>query len=120
MSCCKNQTCKNTTQQNLPTSNISANDALTAAKAVVAKLLQIAHFNNKILPSEISPLLLANLIAELLQQCERSPATVLPQRGENFVLKFGPNKAYELHLPAGTPKVAQQADPQKMFNFELS
>lgn len=118
MGCCKKQTCNNYAKQDLPTSNISAQAGLDAAKVVVEKLLQLAQFNNKILPSEISPLRLAQLIAELVGQREQNTPTVQPAAVDHFVLKFGPNKAYELHLPAGADISAPQKDAQKMFNFD--
>jgi hypothetical protein len=117
MSCCKKSGCTSFTEQQLPASDFSARDTLAAARAVVTKLLDIAHLNNKILPSEISPLRLANLIDELLRGRENIKPDAQPVVGE-FVLKFGPNKAYELHLPAGAAVAPESKDPQKMFDFD--
>lgn len=113
MSCCKNNKCKNFNEQQLPVSELSARETLTAAREIVGKLLGLAHLNNKILPGDISPLRLANLIADLLRiGAAPAPTTAT----DNFVLKFGPNKAYELHLPATAPKTLV-TDNQKMFDF---
>lgn len=117
MSCCKKSGCKNFTEQQLPASDFSARDTLAAARAVVTKLLDIAHLNNKILPAEISPLRLANLIDELLRGRDVAAPDTQAMSG-SFVLKFGPNKAYELHLPAGAAVAPEPKDPQKMFDFD--
>lgn len=117
MGCCKKSGCKNFTEQQLPVGDFSARDTLAAARAVVTKLLDIAHLNNKILPAEISPLRLANLIDELLRGREALKPDAQPVAGE-FVLKFGPNKAYELHLPAGAAVEPAPKDSQKMFDFD--
>lgn len=115
MSCCKKLCCKKA-EADFPASSLQAKDVLNTARLVVAKLLNVAHFNNTILPADISPLKLANLINDLRAALRRESP---PETHASYVLKFGPNKAYELHLPAtnsGPPALAP--DPQQKFDFE--
>lgn len=122
MSCCKKSDCKNAAAQNLPTSEFNALDTFAAAKVAMTKLLSVAHLNNKILPGDISPLYLANLIADLIRrQPAQPPASDAPTpaaQNRDFILRFGPNKAYELHLPGGSSTTPEIKDPQKFFDFD--
>lgn len=119
MSCCKKFGCKNTNPQQLPTEEMRAANTITTAREIVIKLLDIAHLNNKILPGDISPLRLANLIDDLINVKNKpaQPATTQTTQ-QDFVLKFGPGKAYELYLPAGSSLAPTPKDPQTTFNFE--
>lgn len=115
MSCCKKSCCKKASP-NLPASSLRAKDVLNTARLVVERLLSVAHFNNTILPADISPLKLANLINDLRAALRPDAAAEPPT---NYVLKFGPNKAYELHLPAtNSEPPAFAPDPQQKFDFE--
>lgn len=120
MSCCKNANCKKSANSTtMPADEFKAKDMFFVAQEAVIKLLNIAHLNNRVLPPDISPLKLANLIHELVTSKKTIDDATRADSG-NYVLKFGPNKAYELHLPAalGSDAEAQTPDPQKTFDFE--
>jgi hypothetical protein len=120
MSCCKKSGAGKT--ETLPKEKMTTTDVFAMTQHIVARLLQFAHLNNKTFPAELTPLALANLLHSLLEENGKlkektqSPAA-LPVR-EEFVLKFGPNQAYELHLPGKqSVTAALQADPQQKFDF---
>lgn len=120
MSCCKKPySCKNET---LPKEKLTTTDMVSMTQRIVTRLLDFAHLNNKTFPTELTPLVLANILHSLLEENiklkEKTPPPAAVPVLEEFVLKFGPNQAYELHLPGKLPVTAAlQADPQQKFDF---
>jgi hypothetical protein len=100
MSCNKPNCCK---KNNLPREEMNLD--VGAVAAAFTQMLQVAKTGvNNFQWASAELVQLAQLIVTLVRKPEPAPAPDVSATHDQLTLRFGPQNAYALHVPAGTEK----------------